>query len=169
MDVASCDIVEGHTRKGLQILGSNDPMRPIHRQTLVIPDSGQARINLLLLLVRHTQPFRDGSRELFNRGCRRSHPHRLSNRDNGSDGSKWSDGRTLLMSRTVFFPMLDNGSSFFDLIFTYISLLNLVVISARSKHLLKKKKKEASTDEVNTYFFFPQSHGCAGQRQKAPV
>ena len=36
---------------------------------------------------------------------------------------------------TDFFLMLDNGSSFFDLIFAYISLLNLVVISARRKHL----------------------------------
>ena len=44
------------------------------------------------------------------------------------------------MTRTPFFPMLDNGLSFLDLIFAYISLLNLVVISTRRKHLLKKKK-----------------------------
>ena len=44
------------------------------------------------------------------------------------------------MTRTPFFPMLDNGLSFLDLIFAYISFLNLVVISTRRKHLLKKKK-----------------------------
>ena len=45
-----------------------------------------------------------------------------------------------LVTHTVFFPMLDNGSSFFDLIFAYISLLNLVVISTRRKHLKKKRE-----------------------------
>ena len=39
------------------------------------------------------------------------------------------------VTRTVFFLMLDNGLSFFYLIFTYISLLNLVIISTRRKHL----------------------------------
>ena len=39
------------------------------------------------------------------------------------------------VTRTVYFPMLDNSSSFFDLIFAYISLLSLVVIFARRKHL----------------------------------
>ena len=40
----------------------------------------------------------------------------------------------------VLYLRLDNGSSFFILIFAYISLLNLVFISAKGKHLLKKKK-----------------------------
>ena len=52
MDVVSCNNVEGHTRKALQILGNNDPVSLVHRQTLVILDGGQARINILLLLVR---------------------------------------------------------------------------------------------------------------------
>ena len=39
------------------------------------------------------------------------------------------------VTRTVFFPKLDSGSSFLDLIFAYMSLLNFVVISARRKHL----------------------------------
>ena len=46
------------------------------------------------------------------------------------------------VTRTPFFPMLDKGSSFLDLIFAYVSLLNLVVISARRKHLFKKKKSK---------------------------
>ena len=40
MDVASRNIVEGHTRKGLQILGSNNLMSSVHHQTLVIPNGG---------------------------------------------------------------------------------------------------------------------------------
>ena len=46
-----------------------------------------------------------------------------------------------LVTCIVLYPRLDNGSSFFILIFAYISLLNLVFISAKGKHLLKKKKK----------------------------
>ena len=42
------------------------------------------------------------------------------------------------VTQTPFFPMLDKGSSFLDRIFTYISLLNLVVISARIEYLQKK-------------------------------
>ena len=62
------------------------------------------------------------------------------------------------MTCIVLFPRLDNGSSFFILIFAYMSLLNLIVISAKGKELLKKKKnkyKKISIDEPNTYFFFP--------------
>ena len=39
------------------------------------------------------------------------------------------------VTRTILFPKLDSGSSFFDLIFAYLSLLNLVVIPARGKYL----------------------------------
>ena len=48
--------------------------------------------------------------------------------------------------RTVFFPMFDNGSSFFTLILAYMSLLNLVIIFARGKTVKKKKsvKKKGS-------------------------
>ena len=68
------------------------------------------------------------------------------------------------VTRTPFFPMLDKGSSFLDLIFAYMSLLNLVVIFARMEYLKKKKKAQESktnTDdltpnEVNTYSFFLQ-------------
>ena len=82
---------------------------------------------------------------------------------------------TLPVTRTPFFPMLDNNSSFLDLIFAYISLLNLVVISARRKHLLKKKKNpsvykrintdEHNTNELNTYSFFLQCRDRAERRE----
>ena len=168
MDVASRNIVEGHTRKGLQILGSNNLMSSVHHQTLVIPNGGWTRINLLLLLVWQARPF-NGSKESSTEVVGESVLVVSVTETMGVTETKGVEKGPFSMMHTVFFLMLDNGSSFFDLIFTYISLLNLVIISARSKHLLKKKKKEASTDEVNTYFFFPQSHGCAGQRQKAPV
>ena len=70
------------------------------------------------------------------------------------------------VTQTPFFPMLDKGSSFLDLIFAYMSLLNLVVISARMEYLLKKKKKRSTgkkidtddltPDKVNTYSIFLQ-------------
>ena len=47
-------------------------------------------------------------------------------------------GGPFLTMRTVLFPILDSGLFFFDLIFTYMSWLNLVIISAQRKHLLKK-------------------------------
>ena len=46
------------------------------------------------------------------------------------------------VTHTVLFSMLDNGSSFFDLIFAYKSLLNVVVFSTKRKKLKKKKKKK---------------------------
>ena len=79
-------------------------------------------------------------------------------------------GGPFFVTRTTLFPMLDNGSSLFDLIFAYMSLLNLVVIPARGKHLKKKKTsvyKGINTNEPNTYFFFPQYQYCAGWRWKA--
>ena len=45
------------------------------------------------------------------------------------------------VTRTPFFPMLDKGSSFLDLIFAYMSLLNLVVISARMEYFKKVHRK----------------------------
>ena len=42
------------------------------------------------------------------------------------------------MMHTVLFPRLDRGSSFFDLILAYMSLLNLVIIFAKGKHLKKR-------------------------------
>ena len=38
------------------------------------------------------------------------------------------------VTQTPFFPILDKGSSFLGLIFAYMSLLNLVVISARMEY-----------------------------------
>ena len=73
------------------------------------------------------------------------------------------------VTRTPFFLMLDSGSSFLDLIFAYISLLNLVVISTRRKHLEKKKNpsicKRINTDELNTYYFFLQCR-CRVRRKE---
>ena len=48
--------------------------------------------------------------------------------------------RPFPVTRTPFFPMLDKGSSYLDRIFAYMSLLNLVVISARIEYLQKKKR-----------------------------
>ena len=66
------------------------------------------------------------------------------------------------VTRTPFFPMLDKGSSFLDLIFAYMSLLNLVVISARIEYSGKKGRRKARlilmtsqlTRLILTLFFF---------------
>ena len=68
-------------------------------------------------------------------------------------------GEPLPMMRTVFFPIFDNGSSFFALILAYMFLLNLVIISARGRSVKKKKmyvKYKDGADELNTYSFFLQ-------------
>ena len=53
------------------------------------------------------------------------------------------------VTQTPFFPMLDKGSSYLNRIFAYMSLLNLVVISARIEYLHKKKrwKRGAETQD----------------------
>ena len=50
-------------------------------------------------------------------------------------------GEPLLVMRTAFFPILDRSSSFFALILAYISLLNLVVISAKGTGVRPKMCK----------------------------
>ena len=60
----------------------------------------------------------------------------------GEDGSAERIGTPLSVIWTGLVPMADKGSSFLPLILVYISLLNFVVISARGKHLSKKKKKK---------------------------
>ena len=58
------------------------------------------------------------------------------------------------MTCTFLSPRLGKGSLFLDLIFAYMSWLNLVVIFAKRKHLLKKKKKGASNEELNKVLTF---------------
>ena len=50
-------------------------------------------------------------------------------------------GEPLPVMRIVFFPILNRGSSFFALILAYISLLNLVVISAKGTRVRPKMCK----------------------------
>ena len=47
-------------------------------------------------------------------------------------------GEPLPVLRTALFPILDRGLSFFALILAYISLLNLVVISAKGTGVKQK-------------------------------
>ena len=167
--------IEWHPGKDLEVLNIHKPMCPFHGHTLVIPDCGWARTNffLLLFLTWQSLPFRRRGRDLFNWHSWRSCPYILNPRNDRSGVCNWSNGRTFPVTRAPFFPIFDKGSSFLDLIFAYISLLNLVIISTRKKHLKKKgrKKKDPSThekintDEVNTYIFFPQCRCCARRRE----
>ena len=42
--------VGGHLEKNLEVVSSDNPMSPVHSQSLVTPDGRHARINLLLVL-----------------------------------------------------------------------------------------------------------------------
>ena len=42
--------VGGHLEKNLKVVSSDNPMSPVHSQSLVTPDGRRARINLLLVL-----------------------------------------------------------------------------------------------------------------------
>ena len=62
---------------------------------------------------------------------------------------------SLLVILNVFWPILERGSFFFPLIFAYISLLNLLVISAPKKKknsgIKKKKKKKKKEKKKNDH------------------
>ena len=66
----------------------------------------------------------------------------LTEAEVGEDGSAERIGTPLSVIRTDLVPMADRGLSFLTLILAYISLLNFFVISAKGKHLSKKKKKK---------------------------
>ena len=159
VDVMTCDSIEGHPREDLKILDRDNPMSPVHCQPLITPDGGRTRVSLFLLLPRQTRLFGDWSWKLFNRSWGWSCPRRLRTKDDGVMEVAGTAKRPFLVIHTIFFPMFDNGSSFFALILAYMSLLNLVIISARGKSVEKKcmlKKYKGSTDELNTYSFFLQ-------------
>ena len=59
----------------------------------------------------------------------------LAGAKEGEDGSVARIVTPLSVIRTDLDPRADRGSSFLPLILAYISLLNFVVISTRSKHL----------------------------------
>ena len=125
MDVLIRNCVEWHTRKNLQVLSSHDPMCPFHRQSLVVLDGRRVRIDLFEEGVGISSIEVAGEAVLVV-----STPETM-----GVVEATGVMNRSFPVTRTPFFPMLDSGSSFLDLIFAYISLLNLVIISTRRKHL----------------------------------
>ena len=154
MDVLIRNCVEWHTRKNLQVLSSHDPMCPFHRQSLIVPDSRRVRISL----------FKEGvgisSTEVAGEAILAvSTPETM-----GVVEAIGVMNGPFPVTRTPFFPMLDSGLSFLDLIFAYISLLNLVIISTRRKNLLKKKKNP-NVYKLNAYSFFLRCRCRAGRRE----
>ena len=134
--MASRNLVKGH------------PVCPFHHQSLIVPHGRWARISLRLLFVRYARPFLKAgvgisSTEVAGEAVLAvSVPKTMG----VMDSIGVTEGPFPMM-RTVLFPMLDDGSSFFDLIFSYMSLLNLVVISTKRKTLVKKKKTQVYTRE----------------------
>ena len=159
MDMTTCHSIEGHPGEDLEIFSSDNPMSPVQRQPLVTPDGRYTGINLLLLLWRQTRSLetRVGSSSIEVEGeavLVVSAPE--ATRVIEVAGTA---GEPLPVMRIVFFPIFDSGSSFFALILAYMSLLNLVVISARGMSIKKKKKCvkcKGSTNELKTYSFFLQ-------------
>ena len=117
-------------------------MCPFHRQSLIVPDSRRVRIGL----------FKEGvgisSTEVAGEAILAvSTPETM-----GVVEAIGVMNGPFPVTRTPLFPMLDSGLSFLDLIFAYISLLNLVIISTRRKNLLKKKKIQMYTSSMLTLF-----------------
>ena len=75
--------VERHSKKDLEVLSLYNVMCPLHGHTLVIPD-GRTHFPLLLLLSRNSLPFGGRGGDFLDGGSRRSHPHALDPRDDGS-------------------------------------------------------------------------------------
>ena len=137
MDVASHNLIEGHTRDDLQVLSSHGPVCPFHRQPLSSQTLDERELAFSFTL--------SVTRGLFEVGVGIS-----STEVAGKVVLTVSVPETMgvmevvgvtegpfPVTRTVFFLRLDSGSSFFVLIFAYMSLLNLVIISTKGKHLLK--------------------------------
>ena len=142
MDVASHNLIEGHTRDDLQVLSSHGPVHPFHRQPPLSQtlDERESAFSFTLSVTRGLFEVGVGisSIEVVGEVVLAVSVLEIM-------GVMEADGVTegpFPMTCIVLFPRLDNGLSFFILIFAYMSLLNLIVISAKGKQLLKKKKKK---------------------------
>ena len=74
----------------------------------------------------------------------------------GAGGVIGMTEETFPFTRTTFFPMADRGSSFLDRIFSYMPLLNLVVISETEGDTVKKTEQLNAITRLtspNTYSF----------------
>ena len=172
MDLLVGNHIEWYAVEDLQILNRHDPIRPVHSQAPVTP------YDFSLSLPDTCNLFEEGvgisSTKVAGEAVLTISTAKTIE---VAEVTRVTDG-PFPVTQTPFFPMLDKGSSFLDRIFTYMSLLNLVVISARIEYLHKKKKggKEAQkrktntddliTDEVCTYSFFPLCGASARHRQK---
>ena len=132
VDMTSHNLIGRHTRENLQVLSSDDLIRPLHRQPSIVPNTRWMGIGLLLSFVGQAWFLQDG-RVISSTEVAEEAVFIVS-----VLGIARVTGGPFLTMRTVLFPILDSGLFFFDLIFTYMSWLNLVIISAQRKHLLKK-------------------------------
>ena len=60
--------IGGHPSKNLEVFSSDNPVSPVHGQSLVTPDGKRTGINLLLFFRRQTRSLGGRSQELFNGG-----------------------------------------------------------------------------------------------------
>ena len=140
MDVTTCHSIEGHPREDFEILSSDNPMSPVHRQPLVTPNGGRTGVDLLLLFRRQTRSFGDRSRKLFNWSRRRSRPRRLRARGDESNWSSWNSRRTPPSDAHHLFPYIRQWLILFR---PHLSVHVLVELSCHlcKRNEYKKKKK----------------------------
>ena len=142
------NLIGGHTREDLKLLNREGILCSRQREVKVIPNVGRMWGGFLFPFISHMLPLQEWG-NFFHRGNWGSYPYWFSDGDRGSD-------RDTFLTCTTLFSRLEMGLFFLALIFAYIPWLNLVVISAKEKHLLKKKGRVATTSLVNTYFSSPQ-------------
>ena len=141
--------VERHFKKDFKVLSLHNVMCPLHGHTLIVPD-GRTTLSFSFSLADSRCLFDDGvgmsSTEVAGEATRRlSTPETM--------GVASAEGRTdgpFPVMRTPFLPMFAKGSSFLDLIFTYISLLNLVVISKKKINKKRERERETKKSKVHT-------------------
>ena len=85
MNVISHHLVGRHTRENLQVLSSDDLMRPFHLKFNIVPDIGCSGVSLLLPFTFQAWPLGSRSRDLFDISGRRSCPCHLSTGDSWSN------------------------------------------------------------------------------------
>ena len=81
MDITIHNLVRGHAREDLKLLGSESILRPRQHKASIISNAGRAGISLVFPLVGHTLLLQVWG-NLFNQGSQGGNPRRFSDGSN---------------------------------------------------------------------------------------
>lgn len=144
--------VRRHARKDLTIFSSKGVLCPCQCKASIVSNTARwAGVSFLHPLVGHTL-FLWAWGDLLNWGCWGSSPRHI--RDGGLGVEAVGVIETPFSTTcTTLFPRWEMGSFFLALILTYISWLNLVVISTEEKKrsTWKKEKKKREKGRTTRY------------------